>query len=245
MKRFITKLRTYLIASYIVLLCLIFAPFVFIISPLHFVIHGFDNIMHFIIRYWGKLGLIFHPVKIIGSENLLKNQAVIVISNHQSNFDIPLFNGYLKIQFRWLAKAELFRIPVFGWVMKMIGYIPVDRGNREKAKRSIDKAAQKIINGTSVVIFPEGTWGKPDGTMIKFKKGSYHLAQKSHVPIIPVTIVGSNKINPNDNDLKINFGKIKMIIDKPIYYNEYQNLSAEQFLDNIKGIIQKNLDKYN
>ncbi|MCK7511505.1 MAG: 1-acyl-sn-glycerol-3-phosphate acyltransferase [Desulfobacterales bacterium] len=90
--------------------------------------------------------------------------AYIFMSNHQSNFDIPVLLGHLPVQFRWLAKAELFNIPVFGRAMRGAGYISIDRADREAAFESLRQAAETIRNGVSIMIFPEGTRSL-DGTL--------------------------------------------------------------------------------
>jgi 1-acyl-sn-glycerol-3-phosphate acyltransferase len=117
------------------------------------------------------------------------------MANHQSNYDIPVLLGYLPGQFRWLAKAELFKIPIFGRSMRGCGYISIDRFNRQSAIESLNKAADRIKNGASVVIFPEGT-RSPDGGIMAFKKGGFVLAIDAGVPIIPVVIDGTRGIMP-------------------------------------------------
>ena len=96
---------------------------------------------------------------------------------------------------RWLAKAELFKIPIFGASMKGAGYISIDRSDRKSAFESLDRAANLIRNGTSVLIFPEGTrsW---DGQLLPFKKGGFVLAADAGVPIIPIIITGTHHIMP-------------------------------------------------
>ena len=96
-------------------------------------------------------------------------------------------------QFRWLAKEELFRIPLFGLAMRRAGYIAVDRSNRRKSVESMKIAIERISQGTSVLIFPEGT-RSPDGSLGAFKTGSFTLALQAQVPIVPVAIHGSRDI---------------------------------------------------
>jgi 1-acyl-sn-glycerol-3-phosphate acyltransferase len=117
------------------------------------------------------------------------------MANHQSNFDILALFAGLPVQFRWLAKEELFRIPLFGWAMRRCGYIPIDRSNRKKALQGMEEAVQRIHEGASVVIFPEGT-RSPDATLLPFKKGGFILALQAQVPVVPIAISGSNAIMP-------------------------------------------------
>lgn len=170
------------------------------------------DLVHCCAIVWGRgcLKLAGLDLKIEGGENISKSAPAIYIANHQSNFDIPLLYAGLPIQFRWLAKMELFRLPLFGLVMKRSGYIPIDRSDRRKALQSIHTAARKIISGTSVIIFPEGT-RTPDGRVQKFKSGALLIAAKAGVPVIPLAISGSYRIQPKGS-LKINQGRLKLTI---------------------------------
>ncbi len=97
------------------------------------------------------------------------------------------------MQFRWMAKEELFHIPLFGLAMRRSGYIPIDRKDRRKAMDSLKVAAARIAEGTSVVIFPEGT-RSDDGRLRSFKKGGFLMALKAQVPLVPVAISGSWRV---------------------------------------------------
>lgn len=146
---------------------------------------------------WGRvcLKLAGLRLQIHGQQNIPAEGPAIYVSNHQSNFDIPILYAGLPIQFRWMAKQELFRVPFFGLAMKRCGYIPIDRSDRRKAMHSLNEAAQKINAGTSVIIFPEGT-RTADGQVQEFKKGALIIAAKAQVPVIPVTITGSYQVQP-------------------------------------------------
>ncbi len=134
-------------------------------------------------------------VTIKGFEHVEPGRAYVYAANHQSQFDIPAILGYLPVQFRWLAKKELFQIPVFGFAMRRAGYIPIDRSHPREAVKSLEAAAQKIRSGTSVVIFPEGT-RSTDGRLLPFKTGGITLALRSQCPVLPVAIIGSRDILP-------------------------------------------------
>jgi len=101
-------------------------------------------------------------VTVRGGEQLDPAKSYIFAVNHQSQFDIFVLQAHLDFDFRWLAKKELFAIPIFGPAMRVAGYIPVDRSHGRRAVQSLDEAAKRIAGGTSVVIFPEGT-RSPDG----------------------------------------------------------------------------------
>ncbi len=140
----------------------------------------------------------------------------------QSQFDIFVLQGFLGVDFRWLAKKELFNVPIWGPAMRRSGYIPIDRSHGRKAIKSLDEAAQKIAAGTSVIIFPEGTRSK-DGKLHDFKAGAMVLAIKSAVPIVPVAILGTYEILPKGK-LLMTPGKVQIRVGRPI---ETKNCSSK------------------
>lgn len=152
--------------------------------------------LHTYARFWAKVSLRLAGVRltVAGHENLPVGAAVYM-PNHQSNFDILSLYAGLPVQFRWLAKEELFRIPLFGFAMRRTDYIPVDRSDRKKAILSMTEAARRVREGTSVIVFPEGT-RSPDGALLPFKKGAFMLAIDAESPIVPIAIVGSHQVMP-------------------------------------------------
>ena len=202
---------------------------------------GSNNAAHRVGIVWGK-GCAFLAglkVNVIGAEHILRDQPVIYVSNHQSNFDIPILYAGLPLQFRWLAKQELFKIPVFGLAMKRSGYIPIDRSDRRKAMHSINAAAQRIQDGASVIIFPEGT-RTPDGKLQPFKKGALLLAMKAKVPIIPVTIRGSYDVMQKDS-LKIHGSQIDVIFSPALDLANIENSQMDEITERIHDQIAANL----
>jgi 1-acyl-sn-glycerol-3-phosphate acyltransferase len=153
--------------------------------------------LHSYARFWARVGLLLAGVRleVHGQQHLPAQGPVIYMANHQSNFDILALFAGLPVQFRWLAKEELFHIPLFGWSMRRSGYIPINRSDRKKALQGMLQAVQRINEGASVVIFPEGT-RSPDSTLLPFKKGGFSLALQAQAPIIPVAIIGSGDIMP-------------------------------------------------
>lgn len=158
-------------------------------------------------------------VSVSGTENLDPQKPYIFAANHQSQFDIFALQGFLGVDFRWLAKKELFQVPIWGPAMRRAGYIPVDRSHGRQALKSLDEAAQKIAAGTSVIIFPEGTRTR-DGKMQDFKAGAMILAIKSGVEIVPVAIQGTYDILPKGK-LLMNPGNVSIRAGKPIATKDY------------------------
>jgi len=196
---------------------LFFLPWTLIASFIALFISLFSqDKTHSFVCFWGRSGLFFAGlrVQIQGVENIPYDHPAIYVSNHQSNFDIPIIYAGLPVQFRWMAKQELFRVPFFGLAMKRSGMISIDRSNLRTTMRSIIAAAQRIKEGTSVIIFPEGT-RTPDGKLQEFKKGALLIAAKAQVPVVPIAIHGSYQIQPKDR-WKVNGGPLRIEILPPI-----------------------------
>jgi 1-acyl-sn-glycerol-3-phosphate acyltransferase len=149
-----------------------------------------------------------------GVEDLDPAQPAVFMSNHQSVIDIAALVHTIPFTFRFVAKRELTRIPLFGWALALGGHIIIDRGDRPKAMRSLEKAAEQIGKGTHVIMYPEGT-RSPTGELQAFKKGGFHLAIAAQVPIIPVTVSGTKRITPK-RSLRIESGAVKIRYGKPI-----------------------------
>jgi 1-acyl-sn-glycerol-3-phosphate acyltransferase len=153
------------------------------------------------------------------TEQLDPEKPYIFAANHQSQFDIFVLQGFLGVNFRWLAKKELFAVPVWGPAMRRAGYIPIDRSHGRQAIKSLDEAAKKIAAGTSVIIFPEGTRSQ-DGKLHDFKAGAMILAIKSGVPIVPVAILGTYEILPKGK-MMMTPGKVRIRMGHPIETKKY------------------------
>jgi len=125
----------------------------------------------------------------------LPDGPLIFASNHESALDIWALVEQLPRTVRFVAKRELFRIPVFGWYLRMGGHIAVDRNDRAQAILSLHHAAALVRGGTSLIVFPEGTRSR-DGRIQPFKKGPFALAFEARVPIVPVAISGSGAATP-------------------------------------------------
>jgi 1-acyl-sn-glycerol-3-phosphate acyltransferase len=174
------------------------------------------NLSHRVSRLWCRLLCQLNGVKveINGLENILSDRPQIFVSNHQGYFDIFALSGYLPVQIRWIAKSSLFKIPFLGWAMMAAGYIPVERDNRKKAYEAFNKTLEKIKEGCSIIIFPEGTRSE-DGEIGPFKKGSNLIASRTKSPMVPITIIGSGDIIKKGS-ARINPGSIQVVISPPV-----------------------------
>jgi len=170
----------------------------FFIILLSLLVDRSGRIVHAIGAFWCRIILALAGVRVSvrGRENLRaggQSGPVIFLSNHQGAFDIPVLQGFIPCQFRWIAKKSLFSIPVIGWTMTLAGYIGIERENSKKALKSLLRAAEKIKNGTSVLVFPEGT-RSATGTLLPFKKGAFLIARKSGALIVPLAVEGTKDI---------------------------------------------------
>jgi len=174
------------------------------------------NLVHYIGKFWSWLNIIAAGcrVQVRGKENLDPRKTYVVMSNHQSLFDVWALIATLPLQVRWIIKIDLLRLPVFGYALKRMGHIYIDRTRGDKVRESLERAASKIRGGTSVVLFPEGSRSE-DGRLLKFRKGGFILARKTGFPILPVTINGSRFVLPK-NTLGLMPGRIELIFESPI-----------------------------
>ena len=198
---------------------------------------------HKVARIWAKYILAASNIKVTvkGLSNLNRTGSYIYMPNHMSNFDIPVLQAFLPVQFRWLAKAELFKIPIFGYAMKRAGYISINRFDRKSAIQSLNNASEIIRNGTSVIIFPEGTRSQNQNIQ-SFKKGGFVLAIDSGVPIIPVIIHGTWRIMQKKHIL-VRPGNVVLEIKKPINTSDYTRETKEDLMEKVRNIVMDSYDK--
>jgi 1-acyl-sn-glycerol-3-phosphate acyltransferase len=153
--------------------------------------------LHRIASFWGRSLILLAPgcrVEVIGAENLPKDKPVIFACNHQSYVDIPtLF--FLPGQFKWMADAGLFQIPVFGQAISMAGYLPVKRGDPKAAVAILERARRVLARGISIFIFPEGT-RSTTGLLGRFQSGGFRVALATQTPVVPVLLIGTRQLLP-------------------------------------------------
>lgn len=158
------------------------------------------NWMFGIARLWSRCLLAASGVRVEArySAELQERASYVFLSNHQSLFDIPALLATCPGQVRFLAKRSLFRIPVFGWAMAAGGFIPIDRGDRSTARQSFAAAISRLRGGVSIVLFPEGTRSLSD-ELLPFERGGFLLALKTGLPIVPVGIEGTRRVQHRGN----------------------------------------------
>ena len=193
---------------------------------------------HLVARAWARSIMFVSGIRVTvrGMENVPKTGPSIFMANHASLADIPVLLAFLKVQFRWLAKAELFKIPILGRGMKGCGYISIDRSDRKSAFDSLKKAAETIRNGVSVMIFPEGTRSK-DGHIQEFKKGGFVLALDAAVPIVPVVVHGTANILPKGT-MRVHPQPVLIEIHQPIDTSAYTRKTKDDLIFRVRMIMQ-------
>lgn len=180
------------------------------------------NIVHY-------LGL---RVDVHGRENIVPGEAFVVMSNHQSHFDIPVLFQALRIPLRMVAKTELFKIPFMSGAMRAAGFVEVDRKNRASAITTLSSARERLSHTVSIWIAPEGT-RSVTGKLGPFKKGGFHLALTSNMRILPVSIEGTRFALPAHGLNVTKRVAVSVTIGKPIDSQEY---GADRMKDLIKAV---------
>jgi 1-acyl-sn-glycerol-3-phosphate acyltransferase len=181
-------------------------------------------------------------VEAVGLENVPTHAPIILMSNHQSLVDIAAIILTLPRtqSWRFVAKRELTRVPIFGWILVLSGHVIIDRRNRERAVASLRRAAEIIRAGTTVIVFPEGT-RSPRGNLRTFKSGPFHLAIEAQVPIVPVTVSGSQRITPK-GELRVHHGVVKIAYGKPIPTRGVSVEERKQLSDRVRDAIAQGYD---
>jgi 1-acyl-sn-glycerol-3-phosphate acyltransferase len=195
-----------------------------------------------ITRFWSYVLLTLGRVsiRVHGADRLDPRERYLFMVNHQSNVDIPvLIHSLPGFQLRWIAKKELLRVPFFGWALRSAKHIIVDRADSTGARAVLTKAAQRMANGISVVVFPEGT-RTLDGRLLPFKRGGFLLAVKTNAPIVPVTISGSYKLLPR-GEWRLRPGTIHVHVGEPIATAGIAGGELRGLVTQVRRIIEANL----
>ncbi|MFV1971464.1 MAG: lysophospholipid acyltransferase family protein, partial [Acidimicrobiia bacterium] len=206
-------IRTFVLVPLFVLLTLLFAVFIIIYgafrpaAPIH------DKIL----KVWSGLWLRIPPVRfdVEGTENVDPHQRYVVASNHLSMFDIPLLFRTLPLHGRFLAKKEVFKIPLVSQAMRTVGIIEINREKGGSSRQAINDGARVAAErGYSLLIFPEGT-RSTDGELLPFHKGVFRIAIDTGLPLLPVVIEGTERVSTPGS--KVFFpGRASMRILDPI-----------------------------
>lgn len=179
-------------------------------------------------------------VTLFGGEKIDPNTSYIIVSNHQGMVDILAQRAVLPMRFRWVIKKELLRIPFFGWGLGATGAISLDRSRPEQASQDLQNSRDKLGNGWSIIIYPEGT-RSADGHLLPFKKGGFHLAVNTGFPILPITVNGSYKVLPKGS-LVIHPGHVTITVSDPIPTEGLTRDDIPELMKRTREAIESNLD---
>jgi 1-acyl-sn-glycerol-3-phosphate acyltransferase len=202
------------------------------------------ELYEWIARTWGRVVLWASGVRVEvqGPENLRLDRPQIVASNHQSWYDVFAIAANLPKTFRFVAKEELARIPIFGRAWNTAGHISVNRSDRVQAIRTLEHFGDLIRKDNSIiVIFPEGTRSR-DGKLLPFKKGAFMLALHTHVDIVPTAVLGSRAILKK-GDWRIRKGRIIVRFGQPIPTVGYTESNRDELIALVRSQIEKMLEE--
>lgn len=168
-------------------------------------------------RRWAKLFYILFliRVKIKGKEFIDEKKTYVIIANHLSQLDIPAYAMACRNTIRFLAKAELTKIPLMGYIIRKL-YLSVDRSNKEARARSMHNMRKSLVEGISVFICPEGTRNRTEQPLLDFKDGAFRLAIEAQVPLAVLTVLDSQKLLSPLRPVELAPGTIHVFWDKPI-----------------------------
>lgn len=192
-----------------------------------------------VMRLWSRLLLWLSGVSwtVEGLEHLDPAAAYVVVSNHTSNLDPPFHMAALPLSIRFLAKKELFRIPVFGRAMRAVGIVETDRAAHASAHRAINQQVRRnVARGLSLMIYPEGTRSR-DAEVHDFKKGAFRIAVENGLPVVPVATTGTHRAWPPGGRL-IRGGRARMVINPPIPTVDLTSDDLEELRDRVRRVVE-------
>lgn len=202
------------------------------------------RLQHYCMRRWSRdnLWLSRTRVQIEGLENIDRNHPQVIVANHSGLHDILSLAASLPIQFRWVAKKSLFKVPFMGWHMRRAGYFAIDNANLRDTAKSIGEAAEMIQKGMSAIVFPEGS-RSVDGVLSKFHSGAFSLALRTGVPLVPVSLDGSYRVII-PRKLRVNPGVILRIkIGNALDLSGYTKTDRLRLMDDVFQIMNRNLEE--
>lgn len=197
---------------------------------------GSRRLVHQVSTLWARGIIGGNPIwklAVTGLGNIEKGHHYVVVANHQSLLDILVVCAALPLNFKFLAKRELFFVPFLGWAMACAGYVPVDRASHESGRQAI-KRIQKILSArSSILLFPEGT-RSPDGKIHAFKMGAFKLARDNQVEILPLVIEGTGRALPKKSIFLKNRSQFIVSIGKPVSMAAVTERSLEETKEKIR-----------
>ena len=239
MKKLLTLTMTVIVSLTVWLFIAIITTFFLLIILLLKPFDRQQKLSYRIPNFWGYLIYKANPfwqIQVIGTDQIKRDTGYVIVANHKSYGDIICLH-LLQRHFKWVAKDSLFRIPVIGWVMSLVNYIPLSRGNRVSIKTTYREAIKWLNNDVSVMIFPEGTRIKEE-KLGSFKNGAFKLAIETRKSLVPIVIknTGEDLIGGLLLPLRVN---ITVRVLQPIDTSDYQ---ADEFIglrDHVRQVMEE------
>ncbi len=198
------------------------------------------SIQDFVVWCWSKSALFFYGINVKYFPNKIdvSKKGVLFLFNHQSHLDIPIICGHLPYRNRFGGKVELFKIPIFGFTLKLAGVLPISRDNRSKVFEVYKNAEKRFLSGESFVLAPEGQ--RVDFAGIgEFKKGPFIFAKNAEVDLVPIVVNGAHQIMPKGSlfaNKNVWGRKACLQVGKAIKYEDYKNLDLVEVVKNTREI---------
>ena len=195
-------------------------------------------------RNWarGLLWLAGVRLQVHGRERLPGSSGYIMMANHQSHYDIPAIFQGLQLNVRFIAKVELFKVPIFGPAIQALGHVAIDRRNRESAVKSLALAAQRMHDGLVVLAFPEGSRYSNPGHLGVLKKGPFHLVQEIEATVVPIWIDGTMQVSPS-GELVVRKGPVNVQVGTPISADTIAGKSVDDVMALVRAGIEAARDE--
>lgn len=179
-------------------------------------------------------------LSVVGASHATPGESFVLMSNHQSLYDVPIIYQALGRRIRMVAKKELFRVPIWGRAMTRAGFISLDRQSRQRSRDTLAASAEVLHHGTSIWIAPEGTRSK-DGRLGPFRKGGFHLALQSRCRILPISISGTAEVLPA-RGLRIVDGRhVRVVVHPPIDPADFGDARRDELIAAVRSQIASGL----
>jgi 1-acyl-sn-glycerol-3-phosphate acyltransferase len=200
------------------------------------------------VTHWILMNQSFLLVKLIplwkiiieGREKAVRGTTYVIISNHKSLIDVLVANC-LRYRYKWISKIENMKLPVLGWYLRMADYITVDRGDDESKAEMLSRSYNSIKNGTSIMIFPEGT-RIPGSGIGFFRRGAFALALNANVPLLPVLIDGTGEILPKHGLIFRSGYHLRVRVLDPIPPESFGTANPEELAGKIRELMSLELE---
>jgi 1-acyl-sn-glycerol-3-phosphate acyltransferase len=192
-------------------------------------------VLHLWSCFWGSWYIWFNPlwrVRISGRGKIPWKRPCLLVSNHQSMLDI-LVLYLLFVPFKWVSKKENFRIPIIGWLMRLNGYLEIERSKTDSMLKLMRRSGELIQQGNSIMMFPEGT-RYPGGTLGSFRDGAFRMALDNKVDIIPILLDGTAKALPKKGAILTGFTRIRVRVLDPIPYRSFAGKPVRELMTEVR-----------